>query len=533
MSPDDGPIDERRADPGGRDDASGGRNDDPGGRNELRPYVRWDGRHEDQSSTPDAQRFERSGRSTEDDAVADTSPVGAQFIAPDMPSPPDASSSPDASFAPDAPSPPDEPNARTGGQVTRVQARRAIEALRSGVPNHDAVLALGGGQPRIEARFRELLERAADDVAKGVQTPGLLVAGDFGTGKSHLLEALEQVALRENFVCSKIVVSKETPLHDPDKLYRAAVQAAVVPGKRGSALTEIAFGLKFDTRAYEDLVSWAGQANSGLGSRFPASLFLFERSRDEEVRDRIIAFWGGDPVDVRQFRGWLRDQGEAATYRLERIGKRDLPLQHFSFTSRLIAAAGYAGWVLLVDELELIAQYSFKARARAYAELARWAGKMRGQRVPGLVSLFAITNDFGTSVLHQRNDLERIPGRLRATENEADSAIAAGAEVGMRIIGNESVRLSPPDLRGIDALRDRLRALHGLAYDWQPPELDAGERATSTSMRQYVRRWINEWDLLRLYPEYRPTTVAERLEFDYAENPDLEREDAADAREPW
>src|SRR5687768_12451245 len=67
--------------------------------------------------------------------------------------------------------------------VTRVQARRAIEALRAGVPNHDAVLALGGGQPRIEARFRSLLERAADDVAKGTQTPGLLVAGDFGTGK--------------------------------------------------------------------------------------------------------------------------------------------------------------------------------------------------------------------------------------------------------------------------------------------------------------------------------------------------------------
>jgi hypothetical protein len=413
-------------------------------------------------------------------------------------------------------------------QVTRLQARRAIEALRAGVPNHDAVLALGGGQPRIESRFRSLLERAADDVGKGTQTPGLLVAGDFGAGKSHLLEALEQGALRENFVCSKIVVSKETPLHDPEKLYRAAIQAAVVPGRRGNALTEIAFSLKLDSQAYHDLVAWAGQPSSGIGSRFPASLFVFERTRDEEARDRIISFWGGDPIDTRQLRGWLRDQGEAATYRLERIGKKDLPLQHFSFTSRLIAAAGYAGWVLLVDELELIAQYSFKARARAYADLARWTGRLRGQRSPGLVSLFAITQDFAALVLHQRNDIERIPGRLRATENEADSAIADGAEVGMRMIERDRVPLSPPDLRGLDQLRERLRALHGLAYDWQPPELDAGERATSTSMRQYVRRWINEWDLHRLYPDYRPSMVAERFEVDYAENPDLEREDVGD-----
>ena len=483
------------------------------------PLRREAGEDGSPSPRPEAERFERAGFA-EGGAVPDArlQPGGdSEEAGP-------ADLAPGDGVSGDAP--------QTGpsvDQVTRVQARRAIEALRAGVPNHDAVAALGSGQPRIEARFVDLLERAADDIPKGTQAPGLLVAGDFGTGKSHLLEALEQRALRENFVCSKIVISKETPLHDPDKLFRAAIQAAVVPGRRGNALTEIAFSLKHESQAYSDLVSWAGQPSSGLGSRFPASLFVFERTRDEEVRERIISFWGGDPLDVRQFRGWLRDQGEAATYRLERIGKRDLPLQHFSFSSRLIAAAGYAGWVLLVDELELIAQYSFKARARAYAELARWAGRLRGQRCPGLVSLFAITQDFSTLVLHQRNDLERIPGRLRATENEADAAIADGAEIGMRTIERDRVALTPPDLRGIDQLRERLRALHGVAYGWQPPEVDAGERATSTSMRQYVRRWINEWDLLRLYPDSRPTIEVGQLTVDYAEDPDLERGDA-DAR---
>src|SRR3954447_7647821 len=167
-----------------------------------------------------------------------------------------------------APAPPPPRPAGGGGLggevISRVAARRSIEALRAGVPNRDAVLALGSGQPRIEGRFQELLERAADDIAKNTQTPGLLVAGDFGTGKSHLLEALEQHALRENFVVSKIVVSKETPLHDPDKLYRAAIEAAVVPGRRGSALTEVAFSLSFESQAYQALAAWAGQASSGL-----------------------------------------------------------------------------------------------------------------------------------------------------------------------------------------------------------------------------------------------------------------------------
>ena len=418
--------------------------------------------------------------------------------------------------------PASEPAGDAAPELGPVQARRAIEALRAGVPNRDAVLVLGGGQPRIDEQFRALLERAADDVARGTQAPGLLLGGDFGAGKSHLLEALEQVALQENFVCSKLVVSKETPLHDPEKLYRAAVNAAVVPGRRGSALTEVAFALKFDSQGYRDLAEWASQPASGLGSRFPASLFVFERSRDEETRDRIISFWSGDPLDVRQLRGWLRDQGEAATYRLERVGKKDLSLQHFRFASRLIAAAGYAGWVLLVDELELIAQYSFKARARAYAELARWAGRLRAERCPGLVSVFAITQDFATLVLRQRNDLERIPGRLRASSLEADATVADRAEVGMRLIERDRLALSPPGPGALDEVRERIRRLHGAAYGWEPPALDVGERATSTSMRQYVRRWINEWDLLRLYPDYRPSVVAERLTIDYAEDPDLE-----------
>src|SRR5262245_32285490 len=112
---------------------------------------------------------------------------------------------------------------------TTIAARRAIEALRAGVPNRDAVLALGCEQPVIEERFREQLQTARESVKAGVQTPGLLIAGDFGTGKSHLLEYLQHIALEERFVCSKVVISKETPLYDPTKFYRSAIRSAVVP----------------------------------------------------------------------------------------------------------------------------------------------------------------------------------------------------------------------------------------------------------------------------------------------------------------
>ena len=431
------------------------------------------------------------------------------------------------------------------GSEARVEARRAIEALRAGVPNRNAVAALGSAQPHVEARFRQQLEAAADDLARGAQTHGLLVAGDFGSGKSHLLEHLRHLALEARFVCSKVVISKETPLHDPAKLYRAAVESAVVPDRRGPALAEVAAALDFGGAPYAEFYRWAnqpgssgssgslGSSGSGLNSRFPATLFLYERVKDPEVLDRIVSFWAGDPLNVADIRRWLRAHGEAATYALERVPSKELPLHRFRFTPRLMAAAGYRGWVLLVDELELIGRYSFMQRARSYAALARWAGRLEGEVYPGLVTVFAITSDFAAAVLEDRNDLEAVPGKLRASGLDPELLLASQAERGMRLIAREAVHLRPPDRPAIDQARQRVRDLHACAYDWQPAPLRPDDHLSTTSMRQYVRRWINEWDLRRLDPAYTgETMVLESLAMDYSEQAELEAPvegDSADA----
>src|SRR6202521_4737970 len=93
-----------------------------------------------------------------------------------------------------------------------VARRRAVEALRSGVPSWDAVASLGSGQPEAEDRFTALLDRMREPGAAATPA-GLLLGGGFGTGKSHLLTHLAHLAMSAGFVVSTVVVSKETPLH--------------------------------------------------------------------------------------------------------------------------------------------------------------------------------------------------------------------------------------------------------------------------------------------------------------------------------
>ena len=92
----------------------------------------------------------------------------------------------------------------------------------------------------------------------------------------------------------------------------------------------------------------------------------------------------------------------------------------------------------------------------------------------------------------------------------------------MRMIVREPVRLRGPDRPMLDRTREEVRALHARAFAWDPPELGTGEQLSTTRIRQYVRRWINEWDLKRLYPEYTPDTVVSEVPVDYTERPELE-----------
>lgn len=400
-----------------------------------------------------------------------------------------------------------------------ITERRAIEALRAGVPNRDAVRALGCAQPKIEANFRDqldLLESGTD----GSHVPGILVAGGFGSGKSHLLEYLGHVGLERKFVCSRVVVSKETPFHDPVKLYRSAIESAAVPDRRGAALGEVALRLDMRNKPTKDFYDWVHDHGSGLHARYAATLHLFLHLRgDPEASDRIVRFWSGDDLGVGEIKRYLRSCGGAVSYKIDKIVKRDLALQRFRFASRLMIAAGYSGWIVMIDEVELIGRYSFMQRAKSYAELTRWMGKLEGYKCSGLVTVLAITDDFEEAVLRGKDDLDRIPNRLQA--KGLDGLLAAQAEKGMHIIARERQRLDSPEHAMVQQTHDKLRSIYHAAYGWKPPPAEAVERLGTTSIREYIKGWITEWDLIRLYPDYRPKLVSVKLAPTYDEDSTL------------
>lgn len=414
----------------------------------------------------------------------------------------------------------------TLNQSAHLNQRRAVEALRAGVPNRDVVRQLKPMQPELERRFGALLQQTESNWQTGQQAEGLLLEGEFGTGKSHCLEYLRHLALENHFVCSTLVLNKEMPLHNLARIYRGCVESAVVGDKKGPALTEIVNSYN-PNRApfYPELFQWAHQEDKD--PRIGATLYLFEDCKDENLREKIIAEWTGYPMKVSELRAALREVDQHKAYNISRPQTLKIG-QRFEFLSRFFRSAGYSGWVILLDETEIISRYSLQQRGRAYAHLAQLMGLAADTALPGIAGVFAITGDYAGQVLRSgKNDMCSVPGKVKGTKDED---ISSDAITGMEAIENRPLQLGKPTAAQVLETHDKVRLAYSEAYEWNAPDVeDKREHLESNSMRQYVRSWINTWDLQRLY-DYQAQTTLEDVVISYEEDADLQ-EDAPEVEE--
>jgi hypothetical protein len=377
-----------------------------------------------------------------------------------------------------------------------LEARTAIEALRAGVPNRAAVRLMGIGESGIEQAFDTLLERTSD--ADGAAHPGLGVAGGFGTGKSHLLTYLAEVARTHSFVVSRVVISKETPLADPARVFEAAMRGAMLPDRNDDAIGGALGVLRATPERLEALEAAVSQQDAGLAPIFAAILFLLRKpSLPPDLARRCERFLAGGRMTTASFRQALAAVGAARIFELRLPAAAELTAQRIRFASRLFRAAGYAGWCLLLDEVELIGRYSALQRAMSYARLAVWLGLESGAKYPGIVAVYAITDDFVTAVIDHRQDDEKLPERLRLKGRDQDAVSALAA---IRHI-EDTVRLHRLPQPGAEELARAyvsLRKIYEAAYDWVTPALPVPERTATRTLRQYIKAWLTQWDLQRL-----------------------------------
>ncbi len=347
--------------------------------------------------------------------------------------------------------------------ISRPLARHIIETLGSfGTPPTRGVQYFNvGNQSLLDALDEFYLSSYLQDGGAVYK----MVIGDYGSGKSHFLYCLRDVAWERNFAVVKVDLSPvETPYNDQKKVYEAVAQniiwhesddaftdeTGLTRFLRGT-LERITGDLTLETLQnplYRGLVDTVEMTSVDSPAYQTAVLAYFDaliRDNDERL-DSLTRWLMGEttsPADTKI----LREIGVT--------GKINKPNAFRMLRSlcQVIRALSYSGLVLLFDEVDRMASVGGKAEKLATDTLREVIDRTR-EDMPGAMFVYAVPPQFITDVVPKYPALQqrvRAPGRFSRVNHFSP------------LISLEHLDLNEDDL--MQAIGEKLIPIYEVAFD--------------------------------------------------------------------
>ena len=374
--------------------------------------------------------------------------------------------------------------------------RKIIEALRTGVPTREVIELLSSGQVELETKFTTFLKQKK----QGVKTSsnGFVFFGGFGTGKSHVLEAFSKKALDENFVVSRATISQNVKLGTPTDIIKSLLSQTQTLNHLEDGLERLLGDATATGNGFAPLITWVqNEVNSGQMSSIYLGIArgLANTRYGSDLFEQVIEFLRGSMVGG-ELKRTIGDGGLILPKPISR------PRESAAFLTRLFVELGYAGWVVLFDELELIRLLNGHVlRGRSYAELAHWMG-FNGERPDqGLTVIGCMTSGY----VQERIDWTRsgpsemttIPTRILASQS---SHLFDATQYGMELLQGWAAEpvfnLHHPTKHDLSRVQSVLKDTYEDTYQITVNTLPIAQSSIDP-MRVHIRRWIVSWDLER------------------------------------
>lgn len=254
-----------------------------------------------------------------------------------------------------------------------------------------------------------------------------MVIGDYGSGKSHFLYCLRDLAWERGFAVSKVDLSPvETPYNDQRAVY-AAVARNLIWHETDEAASDEYGLLRFLEGTLQRVVGGAISLETAGHPNYKALIDTLELAtvdslayknavlatfealiRDQEERLDSLTRWlmgvATTPADTRV----LRDLGVAG-----KISKPNA-FRMLRSLAQVIRALSYSGLLLLFDEVDRMASIGGKAEKLATDNLREVIDRCRDE-LPGAMFVYAAPPQFINDVVPRYPALQqriRTPGRF-------------------------------------------------------------------------------------------------------------------------
>ncbi len=377
-----------------------------------------------------------------------------------------------------------------------MEARHIIETLRSGIPSRVIGQYFSEARPKVMKELSDRLEQTCEHGKSG----GTIISGKYGEGKTHLLNAMFHLAHSNNMVVSFLSLSKETPMDKLYLVYQKIIGNTYLPRRQQPGF-------------WHELEKIS--ANSPIANEM--LLFAAKHLETDKLYYLLRSYWNTEDADEKFVLRADLEGDFIANAPLKKIYRRifNQPVKYntnfsktkhcgdyFSFMSHLFTQMGYSGWLILVDETELMGRLGKKARLNAYRNMANFL--FPDQSLESVFSIFALSASYVEDVIegkHEYANLEEIyPDEQESIRAVLDLLIRAP-------------QLLPLTKEEIGEVLCKIQDFHGKAYGWTPNVSSASLMEVTQSggylLRTKIRAAIEFLDQLYQYGRAGKTIINE------------------------
>ncbi len=373
------------------------------------------------------------------------------------------------------------------------EAVRLVETLRSGVSSRRLSAIFSYGRESLLEVVQRKLEAAA-----GSNQQSLVLRGDYGEGKTHFLNTVFNLAQESNFAVSILVLGKETPFHRLDLIYPKLTAETYLPGAVEPGLEALLRDLRLGSDLAQEILKFA---RSELHPKIACVLENYWQTADPYHANLLYGDLAGDFLPLPQLKS-LHRLNFGRTVKLPKFSAKEHVWDHFRFLAYLIRARGFAGWVIMFDEFELVGTLGIAARGEAYYNLARFLFPGKEKALTSTLTIFSVASGFwpGRLLAERRPDIEEAPKKILAKGEPQKAEVVRRA---VNALLQQSLTLEALPVGDVKRVLSAVRDLHARAYGWDPKvNIEAIFEATKhTRLRTKIRYAIEYLDYKYLYRE--------------------------------
>lgn len=386
-----------------------------------------------------------------------------------------------------------------------IEARHIIEALRSGIPSRAVGQYFSEARPKI---MKEISDRL-DAVCEQGKSGGMIISGKYGEGKTHLLNTVFNLAHSNNMVVSYLSLSKETPMDKLYLVYQKLIQNTYLPKRRQPGFMHELEKISANSPVANEMLLYGAKQLETDKLYYLFRSYLNTEDSDEKFL--LQADLEGDFIaNVPLKKIYRRIFNQPVKYNVN-FTKTKHCSDYFSFMSHLFTQMGYHGWVILMDETELMGRLGKKARLNAYRNMAKFL--MPEKSLESTFSIFALSASYAEDVIEAKHEYENLE-LLDPGEQESAKAVLD--------LLSRAPQLLPLTRDEIDGILCKIQDFHGKAYEWMPNlSIESLSEATQSGgylLRTKIRAAIEFLDQLYQYGKAGKTTINELGEETFTED---------------